>query len=62
MTPITHDQITRGRLVVHAIHGLGQIVGYDPPNSTPRYVTVRFGTSMTGVVDMLELFAVGDRR
>ena len=52
---LENEDIKRGRLVVHAIHGVGQVEGYDPPNRRPRYITVRFGSS-TGVFDMSELF------
>jgi Predicted nucleotide-binding protein containing TIR-like domain len=33
-----------GKLVVHAASGLGQIVGFDPPEAVPRYVEVQFGS------------------
>ena len=49
------ENIKRGRLVVHAIHGIGQVEAFDPPGSQPRYITVRFG-SVTGVSDISDLF------
>jgi predicted nucleotide-binding protein len=49
------ENITRGRLVVHALHGIGLVEAFDPPGSQTRYVTVRFG-SVTGVYDISDLY------
>lgn len=42
LRPLEGDIYT-GKLVVHAASGIGQIVGFDPPEAEPRYVEVRFG-------------------
>jgi predicted nucleotide-binding protein len=57
LAQLDDGSVNRGRLVVHAIHGVGQVEGYDPPNRQPRYITVRFASS-TGVFDVSELFIV----
>jgi hypothetical protein len=55
LTPLRDGDVQRGRLVVHGLHGVGQIVAYDPPGQQPRFVTVQF-TSGRGVCDTAELF------
>lgn len=41
--PLKGDIFT-GKFVVHAASGIGQVVGFDPPEAKPRYVEVRFGS------------------
>jgi hypothetical protein len=52
LTGLQVRDLRRGKLVVHALHGVGQIMAFDPP-----YVTVRFSSSSPpGVFDIAELF------
>jgi hypothetical protein len=48
------DKVERGILVVHALLGVGQVVGYDPPAVADRMVRVRFASGV-GLVDQAEL-------
>src|SRR6266571_3631565 len=57
LAPITATSLRRGLLVVHGLHGIGQVVAFDPKTSTELYVTVDFG-SATGVVSIDELYAL----
>jgi hypothetical protein len=41
--PVEGDIYT-GKFVVHAASGIGQVVGFDPPEAEPRYVEVQFGS------------------
>lgn len=41
--PVEGDIYT-GKFVVHAASGIGQVVGFDPPEAKPRYVEVQFGS------------------
>ena len=41
--PVEGDIYT-GKFVVHASSGIGQVVGFDPPEAEPRYVEVQFGS------------------
>jgi predicted nucleotide-binding protein len=47
--------VWEGRLVVHAIYGVGRVMAWDPPEANPRYITVQFGL-LTGRFGMSELF------
>ena len=42
---------------MHALQGLGQVVGFDPPNTSPRTVRVRFNSGL-GVMLLEELFSI----
>jgi hypothetical protein len=44
-----------GKFVVHAARGIGQVVGFDPPEAETRYVEVQFG-SVIGRYRMSDLF------
>jgi hypothetical protein len=57
---LQEEDLIRGRLVVHALYGVGQVMAFDPPGQRPCYVTVRFSSS-TGVFDMAELFVNAKR-
>jgi predicted nucleotide-binding protein len=48
---LQEEDLVRGRLVVHALHGVGQVVAFDPP-----YVTVRFSSPPPRSFDIAELF------
>ena len=53
----TPTDLQAGALVVHALHGVGQIMAFDPP-----YVTVWFSSSSPpGVFDIAELFVTSRR-
>lgn len=56
LTRLQDDDVLRGRLVVHGLYGIGQIVAYDPPGQRPRFVTVQF-TSSTNMCDIWDLFS-----
>ncbi len=57
LTGLQEEDLRRGKLVVHALHGVGQIMAFDPP-----YVTVRFSSSSPpGVFDIAELFVTPRR-
>ena len=52
------EAVRRGQLVVHALHGLGQVVGFDPPGAAEATVRVRFsGSTGVGEVYRHDLFA-----
>jgi predicted nucleotide-binding protein len=53
---LREEDLIRGQLVVHALHGVGQIVAFDPP-----YVTVRFSSPPDRSFDIAELFAAPRR-
>jgi predicted nucleotide-binding protein len=55
LTKLDDKNVWQGRFVVHAVHGVGQIMGYDLPNERPRFITVRFGSDI-GVFAMSQLF------
>lgn len=55
LTKLDDENVWQGRFVVHAVHGVGQIMGYDLPNERPRFITVRFGSDI-GVFAMSQLF------
>ena len=38
--------LIQGLLVVHAVHGVGQVVGFDPPGRPDRTARVRFVTGL----------------
>lgn len=52
--PLEGDIYT-GKFVVHAASGIGQVVGFDPPEKDPRYVEVQFG-SVIGRCRTTDLF------
>jgi hypothetical protein len=52
--PLEGDIYT-GKFVVHAANGIGQVVGFDPPEKDPRYVDVQFG-SVIGRCRTTDLF------
>jgi hypothetical protein len=54
LTPVAED-ISAGRIVVHAIYGIGRVMGFDPEGADPRYVDVQFG-SVIGRYKITELF------
>jgi predicted nucleotide-binding protein len=57
LTGLQVRDLRRGKLVVHALHGVGQIMAWDLP-----YVTVRFGSSPPdSVFDIAELFVTPRR-
>lgn len=51
--------VQQGALVVHPLHGVGQIIGFDPPGATNRSVRVRFDTGV-GAIPPDELFGPPD--
>lgn len=46
--------LVQGLLVVHAVHGVGQVVGFDPPGTPDRTARVRFVTGL-GLMQVEEL-------
>lgn len=46
--------LVQGLLVVHALHGVGQVVGFDPPGTPNRIIRVRFVTGL-GLMQVEEL-------
>lgn len=49
------ETVERGLLVVHALLGVGQVVGYDPPDVDDRMIRVRFASGMA-LIGESELF------
>lgn len=47
--------ILPGQFVVHSVNGVGRIVGFDTPDTDPRYIDVQFGSAI-GRYRMSELF------
>ncbi|MDQ6949114.1 MAG: nucleotide-binding protein [Actinomycetota bacterium] len=43
-----------GMIVVHSLHGVGQVLGYDPPGVSERMVRVRFDRGL-GIIPIEEL-------
>lgn len=43
------EAVSVGDLVVHSLHGVGQIVGFDPDDDDDQYVRVRFGSRIAAV-------------
>jgi hypothetical protein len=54
LAPVAED-FSAGRIVVHAIYGIGRVMGFDPEDADPRYVDVQFG-SVIGRYKITELF------
>ena len=52
---LSDDDVFPGSLAVHALHGVGQVVGFDPPGQQSRHIVMRFGSTI-GMVDISELF------
>lgn len=50
--------VSRGMLVIHPLHGLGQVRGSDPVGSTDRLIRVQFATG-AAEVPLGELFVAG---
>ena len=49
------ENVSPGRIVVHATYGVGRVMGFDPEGADPRYVDVQFG-SVIGRYRDSELF------
>jgi hypothetical protein len=54
LTDVVED-VSPGRIVVHATYGIGRVMGFDPEGAKPRYVDVQFG-SVIGRYRVDELF------
>lgn len=54
LTPVGED-VSPGRIVVHATYGIGRVLGFDPEGAARRYVDVQFG-SVVGRYKLSELF------
>jgi hypothetical protein len=54
LAPLAGD-VWPGRIVVHARYGIGQVMGFDPPATEPRYADVQFGP-VIGRYRVSELF------
>lgn len=49
------EDISPGRIVVHATHGIGRVMGFDPEGAKTRYVDVQFESGI-GRYQLTELF------
>lgn len=49
------ENVSPGKIVVHATYGIGRVMGFDPEGAEPRYADVQFG-SVIGRYKVSELF------
>ena len=54
LTDVVED-VSPGRIVVHATYGIGRVMGFDPEDADPRYVDVQFESGI-GRYQLTELF------
>jgi hypothetical protein len=50
------EDVSPGKIVVHATYGIGRVMGFDPDGAKTRYVDVQFEAGI-GRCKLTELFA-----